>query len=577
MILAGTYDNSVLDYSGLTTTVADAFKLGYDFKPDTGVFQDSELHLIFAAQGRVDNKQALQPFVGLCASDPEYIWRAYLQWGENCPSRILGDWLFVAYDTQSSELFMARDQNGKGELLYKQTPEGLLLSSALKPLIASYRELNPLFVISKLSFWNYAGSAEEIIFKNIRRLLPGHTLRYHNRQLTIKRYWFPENVPLKHHASTEEYAEELLEISKEAVRCRIPDNLKVASMLSGGFDSGTVSLLAAGIMDKAPLVTFSHIPLYGQSANIYPNVFNDESEHIDAVAASGANIRSIKLKSTHISPIDGIERFAKNFNTIIANGVNAFWLTDIYEQASAMGFEVLFEANKGNIALSYRGIRALLPMRPGINALKQKIIKPALRNFLDYRVFKEMLDDSFINPDLMNEYKIKADVFLNSTSHQTIFRSTQEEILCLIHRSNRSLLNHTGSTLKVDILDPTADIRIIEHCLAIPNQFFFNEKGENKQVIRKMMAGRLPDKVLHEKRKGLQASDIFLRILNEVERVEAYYHRFEKNPTFRYFIDTPKLAKSISLLKEQKLTDSGIINNILNALMLGFFLEQNGF
>lgn len=576
MILGGIFENSNLDFSGLTCFKANNFKLGGS-NSDTGVFQDTERHLIFAAQGRVDNRQALRPSVGLCASDPEYLWNAYLKWGKDCPARILGDWLFVAYNSQSGEVFMARDQNGKGELFYRKTPDGLLLSSAVQPLIAGGKELNPLFVVSKFSFWNYKRAGEETIFKNVRRLLPGHSLSFKNNRLTIERYWFPENVRLKQYTRTEDYAEELYEISREAVRCRIPANLKVASMLSGGFDSGTVSKLASEILDTSPLVTLSHIPFYRQAAPIHPRIFNDESEHIDAVVASGNNIHSAKTDSAHISPIDGIEKFVRTFNTIIANGANAFWLIDIYEQSSTMGFDALLEASTGNVALSYKGIKTLLPMSPGINALKQKILKPALRNLIDYRFFSKGLEDSFINSNLVDEYGIKKDVLLNRTSHETIFRSSQEEILCLMHRANRSQLSHAGNNLKINILDPTRDIRIIEHCLAIPNQFYFNETGENKQVIRKMMAGRLPDKVLHEKRKGMQASDIFLRVLAEIDRVETYYHRFEKNPAFRYFVDTQKLAKSISLIKEQKLQDTGIINNMLVALMLGVFMEQNGF
>jgi asparagine synthase (glutamine-hydrolysing) len=576
MILAGISEESGVDFTGLTTIETDAFRLGYGSKSDTAVFEDSERHLIFAAQGRVDNRQTLRPSVGLCASDPEYIWNAYLKWGRNCMGRILGDWLFVAYHTQSGELFMARDQNGKGEFFYKKTPQGLLLCSAVQPLITRTRQLNPLFVISKLSFWNYKGAGEEIIFRNIRRLLPGHTLTYRHNKLSIERYWYPENVPLKHYARTEDYAEELLDISREAVRCRIPDNQKVASMLSGGFDSGAVSVLAAEALKTAPLVTFSHIPLYQQSASVYPNVFNDESDHIDSVVTSRPTIRSVKTASAHISPVEGVEKFVGSFNTLIANGINAFWLMDIYEQAATSGFDVLLEASTGNVALSYQGIKTLLPMRPGLHALKQQVIKPALRHLLDYRFFSKRLSDSFINPALIADYKIRKDVLLNRASHETVFRSAQEEILCLMHRANRSQLS-AGNKLNLQILDPTRDVRIIEHCLAIPNQFFFNEKGENKQVIRKMMAGRLPDKVLLEKRKGLQASDIVLRVLAEIDRVEEYYHRFENNPTFRYFIDTPRLANNIRLLREQKLTDSGIINNILVALMLGVFLEHNRF
>lgn len=590
MILGYTHEDTSLDFTGFDTLASQSALLGCTINPDTGIFHDLTHNLIFVAQGRIDNTLTLQSFVGRCASGPEFVYRAYLAWGKNCPSKLLGDWLFVAYDTQSGEVFMARDQNGIGDFYYKETANGLLFSSTIARLVQTSKALNEMYVLSVLGFWHYKNIYRETIFKGVYKLLPGHTLTFQNNSVRIEKYWFPETVSQKHYRNTQDYADELLEISKEAIRCRIPDSLRVASMLSGGFDSGTVSSLTAELLGDAPLVTLSHVPLYDRFyhldtdkrktvsfSNFYNNKFHDESEYIDAIAASQPNIRSIKLKSAHISPLDGIEKFVKVFNTVIINGANANWLIDIYEQASAMGFEVLFSGQFGNVALSYRGVKDLLPMPPGFNALKHKVIKPMVRNLLEYRHYKKRLEGNFLNKHLFVAYKINLDVLINRTGFKSVFGSTQEEIINLTFKSYRNRLLGLDSPFKMQILDPTADIRIVEHCLSIPNQFFFNEKGENKQVIRKMMAGRLPDKVLHEQGKGVQGSDVFLRILDEIERVEGYFHRFEKNPTFRHFVDTPKLGESIRLIKEQKMVDIIVINNLLKTLMLGIFLEHNGF
>lgn len=576
MILGCTQSHSFLDFSKYHLTESEQFRLGCIVGKDADIFLNPERNLIFAAHGRIDNQEVLQPFVGFCASGSEYIWKAFLMWGKNCTTRLLGDWLFAAYDTLSGELFLARDQNGKRELLYKELPGAILFSSNIRPLIQSAKFLNNQYLIYLLSGWNYEGSARETIFKDVFRLLPGHTLTYKAGKIKIEQYWFPENIPLKYYSNLQDYSDELLEITKEAVRCRIPSNLKVGCMLSGGLDSTTVTSLTAEIFGDKPLYTFSHVPLYDKFYHASsPTSFNDESEHIKTVVDSRTNIQSFMLNSANVSPIDGIEMFVKDFNSFIPNSCNAFWIMDIHQQAANMGLDILFSAGYGNVALSYRGLIDALPMKPGLGALKRKIIKPIIRNLLEYRSFSNKLKNSFLNTSLIDTYKIKQDVLLNRRYNHLIFRTPQEEILALIRKMHKNRLIDNDSILNVQKLDPTADIRIIEHCLAIPNQFFFNEKKEGRQVIRKMMEGRLPDKVLFEQRRGHQAADIFSRFVSEIDRVESYYQRFEKNPAFSYFIDTTELKATINLVKEHKQTAPGVINNILKCMTLGIFLEHN--
>ncbi len=572
MILGCTPVGNTLDFSDFEFVEMPMMKLGW--KTDSGAefFQDTSRHLIFTAQGRVDNTVELQSFTGTCSSSAEYIWKAFLAFGKKCVTRIVGDWFFVAYDTLSGELFMGRDQYGKGELFYRVTRDGFWLSSSIQALVNAFpQSLNPLFVIRTLYLWQYRNAEKETIFKDIFTLPPGHTLTFKEGKIKTQRYWFPENIRLKYYADTRDYADELLVLTKEAIRCRIPENRAMATMLSGGFDSGTVSLLTAEIFGEVPLTTFSHVPLYDRYHHSYRNKINDESGHIDAIASSVKNIRSFKLKSGHISPIDGIEKFVHRYNTMIPGAINAFWLMDINEQAEAIGAEVLFSGGTGNAALSYRG----LAMMSGFDALKHRVIKPALRNIKCYRWFMKTSRSSFITKELLNEYPIKYDMLLHGTGLHSAFRTAQEEMLILIHKTTKGRLD--DSTHKIRKLDPTADIRIIEHCMAIPNHFFFNKKGEDKQVIRRMMAGRLPDMVLHEKRKGLQSSDVFLRVKAEIDRVEEYCIRFEKNPTFRYFIDTQKFKEAVSIVRNQEIEDRTVVGNILSSIMLGVFLEQNNF
>jgi asparagine synthase (glutamine-hydrolysing) len=58
----------------------------------------------------------------------------------------------------------------------------------------------------------------------------------------------------------------------------------------------------------------------------------------------------------------------------------------------------------------------------------------------------------------------------------------------------------------LELLDPTAARRVVELCLRIPETYFLR-KGERRAVARAMLRGRIPDRVVNERRKGEQGTN----------------------------------------------------------------------
>ena len=71
--------------------------------------------LVITADARIDNRDELITALGLAQwshgeiTDSELILRAYEQWGEDSPKRLLGDFAFAIWDERRQELFCARD------------------------------------------------------------------------------------------------------------------------------------------------------------------------------------------------------------------------------------------------------------------------------------------------------------------------------------------------------------------------------------------------------------------------------------------------------------------------------------
>ena len=79
----------------------------------------------------------------------------------------------------------------------------------------------------------------------------------------------------------------------------------------------------------------------------------------------------------------------------------------------------------------------------------------------------------------------------------------------------------------IDYRDPTADVRLLEFCLSVPTEEFLKD-GVQRALVRRAFSDRLPNIVLEETRRGLQAADWHetltadrQRIATEIDRLEA--------------------------------------------------------
>lgn len=180
-------------------------------------------------------------------SDTETIIHGYEQWGTAVCERLRGMFAFVIYDRNHGRVMLARDRVGKKPLYYgilKQgTPdESIVFASELKSLLADpdfSREIEPVAINHYLTY-QYV-PAPWSIFKDARKLSPGHWMVYENGSTTLAQYWDLEYVP-KRDISEEEAIEESMHHLDEATKIRLVSEVPLGCFLSGGIDS---SLIAA--------------------------------------------------------------------------------------------------------------------------------------------------------------------------------------------------------------------------------------------------------------------------------------------------------------------------------------------
>ena len=189
-------------------------------------------------------------------SDTEAIIHAYDRYGTDCPKHLRGMFAFAIWDEARQELFLARDRVGKKPLLYAQLKGQLVFGSEFSALLLHpeiSRDVDFAALHHYLSF--LCVPAPFTAYRSIRKLEPGHWLRWRAGEIEIERYWQPD-FSKKTNLSEEEAGERAVELLREAVRIRLMSEVPLGAFLSGGIDSSAVVALMSQESSQ-PVKTFS--------------------------------------------------------------------------------------------------------------------------------------------------------------------------------------------------------------------------------------------------------------------------------------------------------------------------------
>ncbi len=225
--------------------------------------------LVLVMDGRVDNAQELRSallargVVPRDSSDAELVLRSYEAWGEECPQRIIGEFVFFLWDARRRRLFAARDAAGTRHFYFHAAGEwfafaseiaGLLALDGIAPRLNESRLLD--YLVDEFDRDDEVGT----FYQGISRLPAGHAMRVTGGGAQTWRYWDPADLPALAYRSLDECAEAFLEQLRIAVRCRLRSIGPVGAMLSGGLDSSAI----VGLISKEfrselrqPLQTYS--------------------------------------------------------------------------------------------------------------------------------------------------------------------------------------------------------------------------------------------------------------------------------------------------------------------------------
>ena len=205
---------------------------------------DGEYKIIF--NGEIYNFKELkknleeQKFVFKTNSDTEVVLNLYIKYGYECLNKMNGMFALAIYKKSTNELFLARDRFGKKPLYYYGDEKRFIFSSELKPIIHSKVidfKINRKAIYDMTSLWYVA--EPKCIVNKVFQLKPGHYLKLSNNNIVINK-WSDIKIT-QSNLNFKDSAEYLKYLIEDSVKIRLNSDVKVATMLSGGVDSGIIS------------------------------------------------------------------------------------------------------------------------------------------------------------------------------------------------------------------------------------------------------------------------------------------------------------------------------------------------
>jgi asparagine synthase (glutamine-hydrolysing) len=227
---------------------------------------DDALGLVLVFNGTIYNYPELRERLRLKGyrffsdGDTEVILKAYAEWGEDCTKHLQGMFAFAIWNSNTQQLFMARDRFGIKPLYYSISRRGVRFASTSQALLAAGdidSAIDPVALHHHFTL-HAVVPAPRTLLQGLRKLRPGHSLTFSlHGERTLRRYWQLDTAPTVGDMSEWEWIDAIHDALRKAVaKRRAIADVPVGILLSGGLDSSLlVALLAeAGGGD---LLTFS--------------------------------------------------------------------------------------------------------------------------------------------------------------------------------------------------------------------------------------------------------------------------------------------------------------------------------
>ena len=470
-------------------------------------------------------------------SDTEVLLRCFIQFGPKCLERFNGIFAFVVWNSQTKELFLARDRFGVCPLYYAQAKSNFYFASETKALLKVpdvSRDLNSTAIDEYLTF-RYVRS-NLTFFNAIKKFPPAHYAIYKDKNLYFHKYWDLTSSKNSNGMSSNDLVEKYREILKNSVQIRaLSSDVPVGAYLSSGIDSTTI----VALMSQFSKVKTFTIGFNSEVDELYESrkmskMLNTEHREICLNKSDWDLFPRIiyhldePVGDPIILPTYILSSFARKDVKVVLTGDGADETLGgyVHHQSLYRLSQVLRFISLKQIK-SLTGIFKIFPPRffdlffPYPSKLSESGKERALmflNSFPDERMMymdlialftskekEELYSNDYKNALALNRFEYWdqiQNVLYNNLDKETVFkRIVSLDLLTwlpnqILHKSDRLLLANS-----LEGRQPFLDYRLVEFVFGIPDNYRVSY-GQTKIILRKAMRDFLPRKNLRLKKKA---------------------------------------------------------------------------
>jgi asparagine synthase (glutamine-hydrolysing) len=451
--------------------------------------------------------------------DTEVLLYAWREHGQRMLEHLQGMFAFAIWDRPAQRLFVARDHLGVKPLYYHWDGKTLVFGSELKALIEhpGVRKDLDLDALGLYLESQYIPSPKSI-YREVRKLAPGHALLVQDGKLSVKRYWQPD-YSKKFGFGETEALRRLEDELRRSVESMLVSDVPLGSFLSGGVDSSVVSALMADIA-KRPIDTFT-LGFHGETA---------VSEHSHAALVSrhiGAQNHVLMLDpSDMLAAVDQwteafdepfadpaalptmlLAKLTRRHVTVVLTGEGADEVFSGYGNYRKRVREERITSILGGRLSPLRYLVRTLPARARKDRLLKAIGEPRSRRYVtipmvfDSALHAELLSDRFLaaRETRMADYAER--FFDECNSSEYIDKLMYVDARLWLPDDLLTKVDRATMAYSLEARVPYLDHRFFEFCARLDPAL--KQRGRaGKYLLKKLAEKLLPAEIVHRPKQG---------------------------------------------------------------------------
>jgi asparagine synthase (glutamine-hydrolysing) len=192
--------------------------------------------------GRLDNYAELSRLLDLPeigTSDSAIVLESFQTWGENCFSKLTGDWALALWSPSDRTLYLARDHAGTRNLYYLNRNGTCLWSTYLETFFAAGQS-HPLEEDYIARYIGCRPVRSLTPYRNIRSVPPAHYAVIRDSRMVVAPHWEWMAKTTIQYSCDADYETHFLSLLNQSIERRTGPGAPILAQLSGGMDSTTI-------------------------------------------------------------------------------------------------------------------------------------------------------------------------------------------------------------------------------------------------------------------------------------------------------------------------------------------------